>query len=208
MTLAEAMVRFAGVTVAMTMTPGLDTVLVVRQTLRSGRWAGLSAALGVCLGTLVWGVCAAGGVAAILLASQTAFGVLRYAGVAFLLWMGVGYLRSAVRGGHESVDVRTGGVTAVAAFRQGLVTNLLNPKMAVFYLTVLPLFLPTGVAPVAAGGALAGVHCVVAAVWLSVIVLGAGRARGFLSSRRGARTVDGVAGVALVGFGVALGLER
>lgn len=204
------MVRFAAVAVAMAMTPGLDTVLVVRQTLRGGRGAGFAAALGVCLGTLVWGVCAAGGVAAILVASQTAFAVLRYAGVAFLVWMGIGYLRSAVRGGGTGIAVPVAATppTPAAAFRQGLLTNVLNPKMAVFYLTVLPLFLPVGVPTFAAGAALTGVHTLVSALWLGVIVLGAGRMRGFLSSRRGTRAVDGVAGVALIGFGAALAMER
>ncbi len=209
MTLSQALLGFTLLAVVVTVTPGLDTVLVLRQALRGGRRTAFAAAAGICLGALLWGLAAAAGVAALFVASATAYAVLRWAGVVFLLYLAWGYLRSAWRGGHPRTELAAGGAdSAREAFAKGLLTDLLNPKMAVFYLTVLPLFLPSGHAPVLVGGLLAGVHALVAFAWFTVITLGAHAVRGFLTSRRGARAIDGAAGMAMLGFGLALGLER
>ena len=209
MTLAQSLLGFTLLAVVVTVTPGLDTVLVLRQALRSGRRTAFAAAAGICLGAWIWGIAAAAGVAALFVASQVAYEVLRWAGVAFLLYLAWGYLRSAWRGGIVRNDLSAGAVdTPAEAFAKGLLTDLLNPKMAVFYLTVLPLFLPAGYAPALAGAMLAGIHAVVAFGWFTVITLGAHALRGFLTSLRGARVIDGAAGTAMLGFGVALGLER
>jgi threonine/homoserine/homoserine lactone efflux protein len=207
-TLAQSLLGFTLLAVVVTVTPGLDTVLVLRQALRSGRRTAFAAAAGICVGALVWGVAAAAGVAALFVASQVAYTALRWAGVAFLLYLAWGYLRSAARG-EVSADLTSGTVDSVReAFAKGLLTDLLNPKMAVFYLSVLPLFLPAGYPPVMAGAALAGLHALVAFCWFTVVILTAHAVRGFLTSRRGARTIDGAAGLAMLGFGLVLGLER
>lgn len=231
MTLTQAVFGFALLAAVVTVTPGLDTVLVLRQALRGGRRTAFAAAAGICSGALLWGMAAAAGLAALFVASQTAYAVLRWAGVAFLLYLGYGYLRSAARGGLPHTDLSTAASTwihrssvssrgkpgmavdlaadsAREAFVKGLLTDLLNPKMAVFYLTVLPLFLPSGHAPVVVGSLLAGVHALMAFGWFTVVTLGAHAIRRFLDTRRGARVIDGAAGLAMVGFGVALGLER
>lgn len=209
MTLTQALIGFTLLAVVVTVTPGLDTVLVLRQALRGGRRTAFAAAAGICLGALLWGVAAAAGVAALFVASAVAHTVLRWAGVGFLLYLAWGYLRSAWRGGVRPAEPATGGLDSPReAFVKGLLTDLLNPKMAVFYLTVLPLFLPSGYAPVLVGAGLAAVHALVAFAWFTVITLTAHAVRGFLTSRRGARMIDGAAGVAMLGFGVALGLER
>ena len=209
MTLLQAVLGFALLATVVTVTPGLDTVLVLRQALRGGRRPAFAAAAGICLGAWIWGIAAAAGVAALFVASQVAYQVLRWAGVAFLLYLAWGYLRSAWRGEIAHTDLSAGAMdTDREAFLKGLLTDLLNPKMAVFYLTVLPLFLPAGYAPALAGAVLAGIHALVAFAWFTVITLGAQAMRGFLTSRRGARVIDGAAGTAMLGFGVALGLER
>ncbi|MCC6496339.1 MAG: LysE family translocator [Propionibacteriaceae bacterium] len=209
MTLAQSLLGFTLLAAVVAVTPGLDTVFVLRQALRGSRRTAFAAAAGIGLGALLWGIAAAAGVAALFVASQVAYTVLRWAGVAFLLYLAWGYLRSAVRGGVPHTDLASGAPdTAREAFIKGLLTDLLNPKMAVFYLTVLPLFLPTGYAPVLAGAILAGVHVLVAFAWFTVVILGAHAVRGFLTSRRGARVIDGAAGVAMLGFGLVLGLER
>lgn len=208
MTLAESLLGFTLLAAVVAVTPGLDTVLVLRQALRGGRREAFAAAAGIGLGALLWGIGAAAGVAALFLASQLAYQGLRWAGVAFLIYLAFTYLRAAWRGEAAARDLGVGGVdTAREAFVRGLLTDLLNPKMAVFYLTVLPLFLPAGYPPALAGAMLAAVHVLVAFVWFTVVILGANAVRGFLASRRGTRIVDGTAGVAMLGFGVALGLE-
>ncbi len=209
MTLTQSLLGFTLLAAVVTVTPGLDTVLVLRQALRSGRRSAFAAATGICLGALVWGIAAAAGVAALFVASQVAYAVLRWAGVAFLLYLALSYLRAAIRGGAGHTDLASGSVdTPREAFVKGMLTDLLNPKMAVFYLTVLPLFLPAGYAPVLAGAVLAGVHALVAFAWFTVIIFSAHAVRGFLTSRRGARVIDGAAGVAMLGFGLVLGIER
>jgi threonine/homoserine/homoserine lactone efflux protein len=192
----------------LTITPGLDTVFVLRQALRSGRASAFAAAAGVCSGTLVWGVAAAAGVAALFVASQVAFTALRWAGIAYLCWLGFTYLRSAWRGDATSSDDVPVADSPARAAAKGLLTTLTNPKMAVFYLTVLPLFLPSGYPPALAGAMLAGLHAVLGMAWFAVVILAARAVRGFLASRRGARITDGVAGVAMLGFAAALGFER
>ena len=209
MTLAQSLLGFTLLAAVVAVTPGLDTVLVLRQALRSGRRTAFAAAAGIGLGALVWGIAAAAGIAALFVASQVAYTVLRWLGVAFLLYLAWSYLRAAVRGGGGHADLTSGSVdTPREAFVKGMLTDLLNPKMAVFYLTVLPLFLPAGYPPVLAGAMLAGVHVLVAFAWFTVIILSAHAVRGFLTSRKGARAIDGAAGVAMLGFGVVLGLER
>ncbi len=208
MTLAQSLLGFGLLAAIVTLTPGLDTVLVLRQALRGRRSVAFAAATGICLGTLVWGVAAATGLGALFVVSGIARTALRWAGVAFLLSLAFGYLRAAARG-ETRVDVAvTVPDSPRGALAKGLLTNLLNPKVAVFYVTVLPLFLPAGYAPALVGAVLAGIHAVLGIAWFTVVVLTAHALRGFLESRRGARVIDGAAGVAMLGFGVVLGLEH
>lgn len=208
MTLTQAVLGFTLLAAVVTLTPGLDTVLVLRQALRGRRAVAFAAGLGICVGCLVWGVAAATGLAALFVASQTAYLVLKWAGIAFLLYLAYSYLRAAIRG-DSHFDTSGGGTDTVReAFMKGLLTNLLNPKIAVFYVTVLPLFLPAGYPPAAIGALLAGIHAVLGMVWFTVVILGANALRGFLTAGRGPRIIDAAAGTAMLGFSVVLGLEH
>jgi threonine/homoserine/homoserine lactone efflux protein len=208
MTLTQSLLGFGLLATVLALTPGLDTVFVLRQALRSGRAVAFAAGAGVCAGTLVWGVASAVGVAALFVASQLAFTALRWAGIAYLCWLAFSYLRSAWRGLPPTELGTDGADSARAAALKGMATTLTNPKMAVFYLTVLPLFLPSGYPPALAGALLALLHAIIGMAWFVVVILAAASVRGFLNSRRGVRVVDGTAGVAMLGFAVALGVER
>ncbi|MDQ7993507.1 MAG: LysE family translocator [Propionicimonas sp.] len=210
MTLAQSLLGFALVAAVMTVTPGLDTVLVLRQALRDRRSVAFATGAGISVGVLLWGMAAAAGLAALFVASEVAFTVLRLTGVGYLVWLAWGYFRAAFTGtpGLDLDDpgpVRTG---VWEGFVRGLLTNLLNPKIAVFYLTVLPIFLPVGVPPVLGGVALAGVHAGLGLAWFVLVILGARAAGRLLRQRRWARVVDGAAGTALAGFAIALGLSK
>ena len=208
MTLAQSLLGFALLAAVVTITPGLDTVLVLRQALRGRRSSAFAAAVGICFGTLVWGVAAATGLGALFVASETAHTVLKWAGVAFLLYLAYSYLRSAIRGdAHYDYSAGTPD-SARDAFTKGLLTNLLNPKIAIFYVTVLPLFLPAGYPPALVGALLAGSHAVLGIAWFTLVILSAHALRGFLTSGRGPRIIDGAAGTAMLGFSLVLGLER
>lgn len=210
MTLGQALVSFALLAALMTMTPGLDTALVLRTTARFGRRAGAASALGVCTGVLVWAVDAALGVSALLTASQLAYTVVRWCGVAYMLWLGARMLWSGITGrGHGDEDAGTGGDRSVrASYRQGLQVNLLNPKVGAFYVAALPQFLPQGTSPVLAGLLLGLVHNLVGLIWFGLIVLLVGRVRRLLSGPVAGRWIDAVAGTAVIAFGLRLGLVR
>ncbi len=210
MSLLQSVVGFALVAGLMTMTPGLDTLLVLRSALRDGRAPAFATALGVATGCLVWGLAAAVGVSAILTASATLYAVLKLAGAAYLVYLGVRMLWSAWRGDvHLDADAPAPSpASAPASFVRGLTTNLLNPKIGVFYVAILPAFLPPGYPPAATGALLALVHGVEVMIWFTGIILLAARARAWLSSRRAQRGLDAVAGAALVGLGGVLALAE
>ncbi|WP_210115784.1 LysE family translocator [Acidipropionibacterium timonense] len=152
MTVTHALVQFALVAGLLTLTPGIDTALVLRQALTRSRGVAMLTAVGIGTGCLLWGIAAAIGTSALVTASQLAYGVVKLAGALYLLWMGVQMLWHAIRGDHA--DLGTTGSTATsahAAFLKGLLTNVLNPKIGVFYVAVLPQFLPHGVSPLAMG---------------------------------------------------------
>jgi threonine/homoserine/homoserine lactone efflux protein len=175
--------------------------------------------LGIALGCLVWAVAGALGVTAVLSTSRMAFEVLRIAGVAYLCWLGARVLwqaRSAaplpstvVSGQPQSSEPGSGQprsgqaqASAPTAFRTGLVTNLLNPKVGVFYLSVMPQFLPASANPLAGSLALGAIHVVEGLVWLSLVVLAVNRARGWLTRPTVKRRLEQLTGLAFLGFGL------
>jgi threonine/homoserine/homoserine lactone efflux protein len=191
---------FAIFAAVLAITPGLDTMLVLRTTALGGRRAGLAAVAGIALGCLVWAVASALGVTAVLAASRLAFEVLRWAGVVYLCYLGVRALlrKSTV----EPAAASSGGI------RTGLTTNLLNPKVGVFYLSVMPQFLPAGL-PVLAGSLLLGaIHIGLGAVWLTLLVLVSHRAAGLLKRPTVRRRLEQLSGMVFLGFGLRLALER
>lgn len=209
MALAHAVLSFALLGALLTITPGLDTALVLRSALTMGRGPGFATALGVGTGALTWGAAAAVGVSALLAASETAYLVLRLAGAAYMIYLGVRMLRAAVRPGRapaEAADSGPGVPSFWNTFGRGLLTNLLNPKVGAFYLAVLPQFIPPGEPALAVGLLLAFVHDLEAMVWFTAIIAGAQALRGFLRRRPVQRAVDGGTGAVLVGFGLKLGL--
>jgi threonine/homoserine/homoserine lactone efflux protein len=128
---------FLGISLVVIMTPGQDTALTIRNTLAGGRRNGLQTALGVSCGQVVWALAASTGLAALLAASEPAFDAIRLAGAAYLIVLGALALRDAIRGVSEASAAAPIAGRA-RGFRQGLVSNLGNPKMAVFFTGLLP----------------------------------------------------------------------
>ncbi len=204
MTLTTAVLGFAVVAAALTVTPGLDTALVLRSALTGRRRDAAATAGGIVAGLFVWGAAAAAGISALLTASQAAYDLVRYAGAAYLVWFGARLLRRALRPTAPADAVAGGSPSRWRAARVGLVTNLLNPKVGVFYVALLPQFLPPGADPLAVGLLLAAVHAVLSLVWFALLIALAGALGRRLRRPRTARTIDGVTGTILVGFGVGL----
>jgi threonine/homoserine/homoserine lactone efflux protein len=206
-TLGTAVLAFAVVAAALTVTPGLDTALVLRAALTRNRREAAATAAGIVAGLFVWGAAAAVGVSALLTASEVAFDVLRYAGAAYLVGYGARMIVAASR--RRPVGQAPPGHAPRSARRSawtGLVTNLLNPKVGVFYVALLPQFVPAGSDPLAVGLLLAGVHGALSMVWFLLLVLLAGALSGWLRRPGIVRAIDGVTGVTLVGFGARLAL--
>lgn len=183
------MIGFLAVAVVVIVAPGPDFALTVRNTVRGG---GVATALGVVTGQAVWVVATAAGVAALLAASHPAFVALRLAGAAYLVWLGLATLLS--RSGHAR-PLRAG-----SPYRQGLVSNLANPKMPVFFLSLLPQF--GGSFPALTAHGL--VFAALTLCWLALVSRGAG----MLLVPKLRRLVDVVTGVVLVALGLRLATER
>ena len=194
---------FVGVSVVVIVTPGPDTALTIRNALLRGRAGGIATAAGVTTGQAVWTLAAAAGVAALLRASGPAFVALRIAGAAYLAWLGAAALLAAVRGREAHPPVASH--ARRSAYRQGLLSNLGNPKMAVFFTSLLPQF---GGASFAALLALGLVFCSMTLVWLSAYASVVARAGDVLRRSRVRRALDGITGAVLVALGVRLATER
>ncbi|GAD79218.1 LysE family translocator [Vibrio ezurae] len=150
----------------LTITPGLDTVLVIRNTSRGGRRDGYATSLGVCLGLYVHATWSAIGVAAIISQSPELFNGIKLIGAAYLIWLGVSGVRS-LKGGVGLVDVQADGtqVSVFTSIRQGFLSNVLNPKTAVFYLAFLPQFIDETGNLWLQSIFLASIHFVIAMIW-------------------------------------------
>ncbi|HSK15744.1 MAG TPA: LysE family translocator [Gaiellaceae bacterium] len=198
---------FLGISALVIATPGQDTALTIRNTLLGGRRGGVFTALGVSAGQAVWTLAASAGVAALIVASEPAFAALRIAGAAYLVLLGVQALVAALRGKRPPVaadGARTPGLAPHVALRQGVLSNLANPKMAVFFTSLLPQFAPAGerVFPVLLGLGLA--FCTLTLLWLAAYSIAVARARAVLVRPRIRRALDAVTGAALVAFGLRL----
>ncbi|MFE4355832.1 LysE family translocator [Kitasatospora xanthocidica] len=204
MEMTTALWSFALVVGLLTLTPGLDTALVLRTSALGRRRQAWGVVLGIQTGTLIWGTLTSAGVTALLTASQVAYEVLRWAGAAYLVWMGIGMLRN--RGGEAAAEEEPEDGGFAHGWRRGTLTNLLNPKVGVFYVAVLPQFIPVGVPHFAAGVALTCVHVVEGLLWSTVLVGFARVLRGWLRRPAARRLMDRVTGAVVVGFGVKLAL--
>jgi threonine/homoserine/homoserine lactone efflux protein len=202
-----AILAFATVAALVTITPGLDTVLVLRTTVSSGRWAGLLAGLGINLGCLTWATASAVGLTALLAASRFAFDALRLAGACYLCWLGARALWTSRRAAADSTGRPGETMGGLTALRQGLVTNLLNPKVGLFYMSLLPQFIPDG-APILWTSLLFSlIHNIEGMLWFTIIIFAAGAARSTLARPAIKRRLHQLTGIAFIGFGLRLALS-
>ncbi|MEV5596612.1 LysE family translocator [Streptomyces sp. NPDC052496] len=230
----SSLLGFTAVAVLLTVSPGPDFAVVLRTSLGSGRRAALCSALGIAAGCFVWGLAGAAGLTAMLSASRTAYDALRIAGALYLVWLGFQALRSARRRATAAREVRdpaTAGGSAghghdhlagdgaagaadpagrqspLQAFRTGLLTNVLNPKVGVVYMSLLPQFIPHDAPVVATTLLLVAVHAALGVVWLSGIALAVHRARAFFQRPGVRRRMDQATGGVLFALGAAVGVE-
>ncbi|SDL93131.1 Threonine/homoserine/homoserine lactone efflux protein [Nonomuraea jiangxiensis] len=178
----------------------------MRNAFSGGQRSGIWTAAGVALGQAVWTVAASLGVAGLVHASAPAFLTLKYAGAAYLCYLGLQSLRSAWRGGGapHAPEVVQQRLTAGRSLRQGLINDLANPKMAAFFMSLLPQFAPAGGGAFAAMLGLGLLFCLLTFAWLALYSLAIGRARAWFARAGVRRTLDAVSGCLLIAFGARL----
>ncbi|WP_144223266.1 LysE family translocator [Mesorhizobium amorphae] len=203
---------FLGVSFIVIATPGPDTAITIRNSLLGGRAAGLMTALGIACGQAIWALATSAGVVTLLTASEPVFMAVKYAGAAYLVFLGIQALREALwprTGDHgNAVPQAHTRLSAVSAFRQGVISDLGNPKMAVFFASLLPQFVPAGGATFSALLFLGVVFSVLTFVWLAFYATLIAKAGDFLRRPKVRRTIEGVTGMLLIGLGVRIAAEH
>lgn len=205
MSTADSLLAFTFAATLLALTPGLDTALVLRTAAVEGKREGLRAALGINAGCLLWGAAVAFGLGALIAVSELAFNALKYCGAAYLAWLGLNLL---LRPRHSLAPVETRGRAETNWFLKGMLGNLLNPKVGVFYVSFLPQFIPQGQPLVAWTFGLVGIHVAIGLLW-SLALIGATRPlAGVLRREKVIRWMDRTTGTVFLLFAARLALSR
>jgi threonine/homoserine/homoserine lactone efflux protein len=204
---------FLSLAVVVIITPGPDTAITIRNTLFGGRIGGVMTALGIASGQTTWAVATSAGIVAFLVASEPLFLAAKYAGAAYLIYLGIQALGNAVRPSNSVQKVATPGqpdgrLRPVAAFRQGVISNLGNPKMAVFFASLLPQFVPAGGATFWAFLILGLTFAVMTFAWLTLYAFFIAKLGDFLRRDWVRRSIEGVTGSVLIGLGLRVAAEQ
>ncbi|HJU90489.1 MAG TPA: LysE family translocator [Gemmatimonadaceae bacterium] len=206
---------FVGLAALLTIMPGADMALVTRSTLAGGRRAAFLTTLGINLGCLVHATASAFGISAILRTSALAFTVVKTIGAAYLVFIGIRAIVDTWRERNLSQDTsptlgaeRGGGISARRAFSEGLMTNVLNPKVAIFYLTLLPQFIEPGDPVLLKSLALGTIHNVMGFVWLTMYAWFIDQFSAFLNRPTVKQTLERITGAVLIALGVRLAWEK
>jgi threonine/homoserine/homoserine lactone efflux protein len=205
---------FLALAAVLTITPGADTVLTLRNTLSGGTRNGLCTMAGVCSGFVFQPLLATLGVAALFVRLPLAFSIVKFAGAFYLLYLGGQSLWEAIGlwrarpVGANNIDPAPTCVSGWKRYREGLLTNALNPKISVFYFAVLPQFIKAGDPVLLKSLLMTFCHYIMGVIWLGGIALGAGRLRTFLTRPRIKASLEAMSGVAMIGFGARLAFSR
>jgi threonine/homoserine/homoserine lactone efflux protein len=205
MSVLPSLLAFGLAATLLTITPGLDTAMVLRSAVAGGPRQAIATAIG--LGCLAWGAAVALGLGIVLTASTLAYTVLKWAGAAYLLWLGVNLLFRPRDGIEDGMAGRAIPVSRSEAMRRGFLTNLLNPKIGVFYVTFLPQFVPAGSNVALFSFALACIHVTLGTAWFAVLIAATAPLNRQLRRPSVVRTLDRLTGGVFIGFGVKLALS-
>ena len=187
----------------LTLTPGIDTVLVIKNASRSGGRDGVVTSLGICLGLFVHATFSAVGISAILLQSAELFMAVKWIGAAYLIWLGIGALKAALKG-DASVAIDATGLkmsNLTRSLKEGFLSNVMNPKTAVFYLAFLPQFIDPQCSPFLQAMSMAAIHFFIAMVWQCGLAGAVSSAKRFFASSTAMRWMEGISGSVLIFLG-------
>lgn len=206
-------ITFTGIAALLALTPGADMMLVVRNVLSRGREAGILSTIGICSGLFVHATLSALGLSIILVKSATAFEVVKWAGAGYLIYLGVQSLlkirkyNDSFPNREESLESQYNDGTR-KSFLEGFLTNILNPKVAVFYLAFLPQFIDPGDPVFQKSLLLAAIHAGLGILWLSILSIFLGKIRNFLLHPKIRKILESITGIVLIAFGIRLAFEK
>lgn len=205
MSITENLLAFTLAATLLTLTPGLDTALVLRTATVEGKRQALRAALGINAGCLLWGAAVAFGLGALIAVSELAFNLLKYCGAAYLAWLGLNML---LRPRRAFAPAGTAEKPGANWFLKGMLGNVLNPKVGIFYVSFLPQFIPQGQPLVLWTFGLVSIHVVLGLIW-SLLLIGATRSlSGVLQREKVIQWMDRTTGMIFVLFAARLALSR
>ena len=202
-----ALLTFAIAAAVLTITPGVDTALVLRTVAVEGPRRALAAAFGICCGLLLWGLAVALGIGALLAASSLAYTVLRWVGAAYLVWLGLTLLLRPHQEAPSLDAVPPAQPSAMKWFARGLLSNLTNPKVGVFYVTFLLQFVPPGVAVAPFIALLVTLHVAEGVLWLTFLIVATRSIARLLRRPAVVRVLERLTAAILIGFGLRLAFE-
>ncbi|HEK1685971.1 TPA: LysE family translocator [Pseudomonas putida] len=205
MSIADNLIAFTLAATLLTVTPGLDTALILRTSAVEGRKQGLRAALGINAGCLLWGAAVAFGLGAVIAVSELAYDILKYCGAAYLAWLGVNML---LRPRQSLAPAEAEGRPAANWFLKGMMGNLLNPKVGIFYVSFLPQFIPQGQPLIAWTFGLVGIHVLLGLIWAVGLISATQSMAGVLRKGKVIQWMDRVTGMVFVLFAARLALSR
>lgn len=205
MSIMDSLLTFSLAAMLLTLTPGLDTALILRTATTESRKQAFQAALGINTGCLLWGVAVAFGLGSVVAVSQLAYDILKYCGAAYLGWLGVCML---VRPRKQLIVADASDKAASNWFLKGVLGNALNPKVGIFYVSFLPQFIPQGHSPVIWTFGLVTIHITMGIVW-SLMLIGATRPlASLLRKEKVIRWLDRTTGLVFLLFAARLAISR
>jgi len=194
----------------LTITPGVDTMLIIRNTARSGWRDGAVSSLGICSGLFLHATISAVGISMILLQAAWAFSALKLAGAGYLVWLGISSWRKVLK--QEGFEIVNGGTTVEKflirrSLREGFLSNILNPKTAIFYMAFLPQFINPTQSALLQSLFLAGLHFIIAMIWQCLLALMVKQLKVWLQRPRVSQIFDGVTGTVMIALGLRVAVE-
>ncbi|MBK5437417.1 MULTISPECIES: LysE family translocator [unclassified Pseudomonas] len=205
MSIADNLLAFTFAATLLTLTPGLDTALVLRTATVEGKQQALRATLGINAGCLLWGAAVAFGLGALIAVSEVAFNVLKYCGAAYLAWLGLNML---VRPRRSLASVEADGKPGANWFLKGMLGNVLNPKIGIFYVSFLPQFIPQGHSMVGWTFGLVSIHVVISLIWALVLIGATQPLAGVLRREKVIQWMDRTTGLIFVLFAARLAFSK
>lgn len=189
----------------LTITPGMDTTLIIRTATLEGKMKAFQAALGINLGCIVWGVIVACGLGALLMTSDLAFNALKWIGAIYLTWLGLNLL---LKPRSQLASLNNSAVTRQNWFMKGFWGNLLNPKVGIFYISFLPQFIPQSASPVIWTMSLVMIHVVIGLIWSIFLIAAMQSISAYLKQPKFIRYMDRVTGSIFILFALKLALSK